>query len=187
MQPIDQLPDQEIQPKGPVSRAFQGLKIAGFRNACRYIFKLPYGRNSDRSNYRQVLSENKGTCSTKHALIACLAEELSIPISLTLGIYKMQESNTPGVGNVLQQFELDFILEAHCYLRYKDLRIDLTKETAGRSEPIDEFLYEENIVPDQIGEYKIELHQTFMKRHYGEDRFDRMWSIREQCIRAISD
>ena len=135
MQRIDQLPDKKIQSTGPVSRAFQDLKIVGFRNACRYICKLPYGRNSDRADYRQVLSENKGTCSTKHALIASLAQELSIPVALTLGIYKMQESNTPGVGKVLQQFDLDFILEAHCYLRYKDRRIDLTKETAGESEP----------------------------------------------------
>ena len=137
MQHIDQLPDKEIQAKGPVSRAFQDLDISGFRNACRYIFKLPYGRNSDRSDCRLVLSENKGTCSTKHALIAHLASELSIPVALTIGIYRMQESNTPGVGSVLQRYRLSSILEAHCYLRYDNERIDLTKEIAGVAESID--------------------------------------------------
>lgn len=99
----------------------------------------------------------------------------------------MQESNTPGVGKVLQRSNLASILEAHCYLRYKNRRIDLTKETAGEAEPIDEFLYEENIEPDQIGEYKVELHKAFIKMHYGEECFNRMWAIREQCIRAISE
>ena len=56
----------------------------GMASAVTYIRRLPYGRNTDRSDILRVLREGKGTCSTKHALLACLAQEQGIPLELTL-------------------------------------------------------------------------------------------------------
>jgi hypothetical protein len=55
-------------------------------SAVAYIRRLPYGQNTDRGDFRRVLREGKGTCRTKHALLARLAQEQGIPLELTLGI-----------------------------------------------------------------------------------------------------
>ena len=43
--------------------------------------------------FRSVLSAGKGTCSTKHALLAAVASEQNIPVALTLGIYEMHRTD----------------------------------------------------------------------------------------------
>jgi hypothetical protein len=58
------------------------------------VRSLPYGRNSDHSDWRLVLGEGRGTCSTKHALLADLARENRRHVALMLGIYEMDEDNT---------------------------------------------------------------------------------------------
>ncbi len=40
----------------------------------------------------------------------------------------MTERNTPGVGAVLSKHGLAFVPEAHCYLTYEGIRIDVTRE-----------------------------------------------------------
>jgi hypothetical protein len=49
-----------------------------------------------------VLCEGRDTCSTKHALLAKLSRENGRRVALILGIYEMDEANTPGVGAVLK-------------------------------------------------------------------------------------
>ncbi|MGI6128050.1 MAG: hypothetical protein ACOYEF_14125 [Planifilum sp.] len=49
-------------------------------SAAAYIRRLPYGCNTDRGDFRRVLREGKGTCSTKHALLVRLAQEQGIPL-----------------------------------------------------------------------------------------------------------
>ena len=39
-----------------------------------YIKNLPYGRNSNRTDFSLVFTEHKGTCSSKHALLKQLAD-----------------------------------------------------------------------------------------------------------------
>jgi hypothetical protein len=73
-----------------------------------------------------------------------------------VGIYQMSERNTPGVGRVLAKYSLACLPEAHCYLRYDGIRIDVTRILAeAPAEPIVHFLYEEEITPPQVGEYKV--------------------------------
>src|SRR6267142_392889 len=140
-----------------------------------------------------ALREGKGTCSTKHALLAALAEEQNVPVVLTLGIYAMHDRNTPGVGTVLARYDLPSLPEAHCYLTHEGRRIDVTRSGADPTEPITELLYEEAIVPEQIREYKLILHRRFMQNwvtsHAEEVRgrsFEDMWRIREECIAALA-
>ncbi|MGC1343078.1 MAG: hypothetical protein WA854_12175, partial [Candidatus Binataceae bacterium] len=177
---------------GEVTRAFVSIGSKDFRAAARYVHTLPYGRNSSRTDPLIVIREHRGTCSTKHTLLARLALAQRIEIALVIGVYRMNERNTPGVGRVLAANGLEYVPEAHCYLRYREDRIDVTREIAdGPAEPIAHFLYEEEISPEQIGDYKIALHQRSMRDWIASPDaphgfgFDELWKIREACIAAL--
>ncbi len=188
--PLEQLPNRPFSTGGPFTSLFQAAGVHDFVGAARHILKLPYGRIADRSKFWLVLEEGRGTCTTKHALLAELAREQGIDLHLTLGIYEMNEGNTPGVGQVLSTYGLAYIPEAHCYLRYRSGRIDVTGVPAGAA-PIDRFLHEEPITTDQTGAYKNDLHQRFL--HGWITRTDivrgrsleEVWRIREACIAAL--
>ncbi|RPI78820.1 MAG: hypothetical protein EHM45_05140 [Desulfobacteraceae bacterium] len=181
------LPNKKIENKGIISSEFVKLSLTDFLSACQYVQELPYGRTSKPKDFLLVLKEQHGTCSSKHALLAALAEELGLPLSLTLGIYRMTAANTPGVGPILAKHRMEFIPEAHCYLTYQNERFDFTKKLKPGQEPITEFLTEEIIIPVQIGAYKTEFHKAFLRDYYGPERLDEIWAIREECIKTLSD
>lgn len=189
---IRQLPQFQIESEQKVSRDFLQLGIKDFHSATRYVWDLPYGRNSNSADYTLVLAEKKGTCSTKHAILAKLAQEHEEDIHLVTGIYEMCEQNTPGVGKVLNKYALTYIPEAHCYLTYRGCRFDFTRHLESNGQPIDFFLYEETIQPDQIGEYKRKLHQAFLQEWLRDEKLDSitcweaLWGIRDECIQALS-
>jgi len=186
------LPDIVLQPTGSISGELTARGLKDFRAAGHYLHQLPYGRNTNRSDFRLVLSEGRGTCSTKHALLAALAQEQHLPIVLTVGIYEMHDRNTPGVGVVLDKYGLSAIPEAHCYLTYQGVRIDITRSGVEPIAPISEFLHEEAIVPEQIGGYKVQLHQRFLRGWLATTEtvrsrnFAELWQIREECIAALA-
>jgi hypothetical protein len=113
-------------------------------------------------------------------------------MALTIGMYQMTERNTPGVGSVLEHYNLPYIPEAHCYLTYNGIRIDVTRSRVTPVEPITDFLYEETITPEHIGAYKIALHQRVLRDWVagsgcvGTRTFEEVWQIREACIAALS-
>jgi hypothetical protein len=138
-----------------------------------------------------VLTEGRGTCSTKHALLTALATEQHLPPVLMLGIYLMNERNTPGVDHVLARHGLAEIPEAHCYLMYDGVRIDITRDITLRTEAIAALLFEEQIAPSQVGLYKVKVHQDFLRNWLRTTdlakswTFDELWRIREECIGAL--
>ena len=140
-----------------------------------------------------MMSEGRGTCSTKHALLRRLALEQDIEIALVVGIYQMNARNTPGVGDVLEKYGLESLPEAHCYLRSGPNRIDVTRVTGHRpSEEIKDFIYEEKISPEQTGEYKATLHRRFLRQWVdgitigAAYTLDDVLRIREECISALA-
>ena len=182
-----------LRPGGIITAAFIAAGAQDFRAAAAYVNRLAYGRNAIPADALCVIREGCGTCSTKHALLRRLALEQGLDIVLFLGLYEMTERNTPGVGKVLAANGFDSLLEAHCYLRSGLRRIDVTRVTGqALLAPIASFLHEEEIAPEQIGEYKTSLHRKFLwqwaerenlrKQHTLED----LWRIREQCIAALS-
>jgi len=188
--PLEQFTNRRFSAAGPFTSLFQAAGIHDFAGAARHVLILPYGRIADRKKLWLVLAEGRGSCTTKHTLLAELAREQGIDVQLTLGIYEMSEQNTPGVGRVLSAYGLEYTPEAHCYLRYAGARIDVTGVPAG-AEPIDHFLHEEPITVDQIGAYKHDLHRRFL--HDWITRTDsvrgrsleEVWRIREACIAAL--
>jgi hypothetical protein len=192
MRSWDALPQVAFKPTGPLTAEIIARGITDFRAAGRYLQTLPYGRTSNRADFRAVFREGRGTCSTKHALLAALAREQQLTVVLTLGIYAMHERNTPGVGAVLARYGLAALPEAHCYVTYEGTRIDITRSGAEATEPIAKFLHEEAIAPEQIGDYKVTLHRQFMRdwviNHVETVRgwsFEDVWRIREECIAAL--
>src|SRR3954453_14970673 len=90
----DALPMSWLSPRGEISEAFMRRGVEDPRGAGRILQSLRYGRNASPGHPLCVLSESRGTCSTKHALLARLAVEQDQPIHLALGIYEMCEANT---------------------------------------------------------------------------------------------
>ena len=96
------------------------------------------------------------------------------------------------LASVALKTSLKEIPEAHCYIVYDNRRIDVTRAMTNSVEPIGSFLHEEEISPPQIGDYKIAMHQDFLRRwlHIAsllpEWNFDRLWNAREECIAALA-
>jgi hypothetical protein len=193
MHSLEALLPYRLTPSGMVSTAFLSLAKGDLRAAGQHVCELPYGRNDHPDDPLAVLTEQRGTCSTKHALLRRLAIEQGIDLVLVLGIYEMNERNTPGVGSVLQRYGLKALPEAHCYLRVGDKRIDVTRQRARSDvEPISHFLHEEQIDPSQITTYKMRVHKGFLRqwiserRGLGELSLATIWAIREECVAALS-
>lgn len=174
------------------NRRFLETGARTYRDAAYLVYRLPYARTCLRTDLLAVLGERRGTCSSKHALLAQLATEQRLPVKLMLGFYLMNERNTPGVGAVLARHGLAEIPEAHCYLLYERNRIDVTRAVESPAEAISRFLNEEEISPPQIGSYKVNLHQDYLRKWLRSARlpgmwtFDELWRVREQCITALA-
>jgi len=174
--------------KGEISIAFMRAGALDYRAAANFVSRLPYRRNSDVRDPLVVMREGCGTCSTKHALLCRLAKELRLDIVLVVGIYEMSGENTPGIGGVLGKHRLRSLPEAHCYLRYVGRRVDVTWENGVRDL---KFLLEQEILPEQIGEYKAALHRQYLGRWMADGNapgrdLDSLWLIREECILRLS-
>ena len=185
------LPDFPLRPAGPAATGFLSRGLGGYRDAARWVLALPYGRGQGRDELA-IFSELRGTCSTKHALLARLAAEHGVAVELVLAIYLMSEQNTPGVGEVLRAHHIDAIPEAHCVLRWHGRLIDLTRALPPSASPPPalEFLHTRTIVPADIAAHKPELHRRYLADWIATklpDRtLDEVWSIREACIAALA-
>lgn len=158
------LPDAEISGPGVISSEFLGLGITGFNEACRYVHQLPYGYNSDRDDLLILFKEGRGSCTTKHAVIATLAEELSLPIVKNIGIYRMIEDLVTGTNEILDRFNLPYVPMVHCFLVYQNYGVDLTEgNNNGKNRPIDEFLYTEAVIPNISGKDEYLLYRNALK------------------------
>ena len=162
-----------------------------FKELIDRVKNIPYGRNANRHNFSLVLSENKGTCSSKHAFLKDFADKNQIEnVKLYIGIFKMNETNTPKIGNLLSINNLRFIPEAHCYLKVNNVPIDATTSESFYDKIKDEIIVEIEIEPVQVNEFKVQYHQEFIKKWKMENNinlsFDEIWKIREQCINNLS-
>lgn len=194
MRSWDVLSPVPLKAGGEVTAAFDQVGAPDYRAAARYISRLPYDRNRDADAVLAVLREGRGTCSTKHALLRRLAMEQSLEVVLAIGIYEMDAQNTPAVGSVLKKHGLAMLPEAHCYLRIPGNRVDVTRENNGNWPASSlKLFHEEDIAPEQIGDYKAALHRQFLRQWIadtgaaGGRNLDEVWQIREECILALSN
>ncbi|MCB9766148.1 MAG: hypothetical protein H6739_40605 [Alphaproteobacteria bacterium] len=182
---LSAVPDAPLSGTGPLTMLCNAAGIVTLRQAAGQVWGLPYGRNHRRDDPALVLVEGRGTCSSKHAFLAELSDEARAPLTLMLGIYKLSGATDPKVRPVLEAHGVDWLPEAHCYLRVDDRRLDFT--APGRDREV-ELLHEEAIAPAQVAVYKPTLHRPFVA-----DRadalgvsFDALWAIREACVAALA-
>ncbi len=175
-----------------VSYLFHSKGITTFAEACQWVAALPYKRISNRSDITAVLVDECGTCSTKHALLKNLAEENDLSeVKLMIGIFRMKKTYSINLEPLFNQFHLDYIPEAHCYLKFDNKRFDFTTLTSKASDFEEELMYETEINADEIFERKVELHKNFLNQWLEENKninytLGELWKIRELCIEALS-
>ena len=146
MYPYTIFPDREISGGGRISRSFMSLDIHRFIEACKFVHELPYGYNSDRDDLMILLKERFGSCTTKHATIATLAQELALPISRGVGVYAMTEALVGGTGRILADYNIPYVPMIHCYLEYNGRKVDLTEGNRnGKNQSINEFLFTQQV------------------------------------------
>jgi len=143
------LPNPMIDKKGILSEKFTSLKIKNFRDACAYVRDIPYGYNSTTDDILILFKEGYGSCTTKHAVIATLAEELRIPVHKMIGIYAMNEEIITGTNLILDKYHLPYLPMIHCFLIYNSFHVDLTEgNNNGKNHSIEEFLFTEKVIPN---------------------------------------
>jgi hypothetical protein len=159
-------PNPTIIKKGIISDKFLSLKIKTFRDACSYVHNLPYGYNSTTDDILILFKEGYGSCTTKHAVIATLAEELKIPVYKMVGVYAMNEDVVTGTNNILIKYHLPYIPMVHCFLVYDSYRVDLTEgNNNGKNSSIEEFFYTEKVKPNISEKDEYFLYKTALKNH----------------------
>lgn len=181
--------DFELNSYKIITKMFQEIGIKSFSEAMNFIKNLPYGRNSSKNDLTLVLAENKGTCSSKHALLKELAiENQHDEVILMLGIFKMNGNNTPKVKTTLAQNNLNYIPEAHNYLKINHKIYDCTTKNSSEINFVNDLILEIEIQPNQISEFKVQFHKEFLKNWIEDKPFtlEEIWRIREQCIADLS-
>lgn len=164
MEKYSVLPDKPITEAGPVSKKFLELGIESFHAACRYVHELPYGYNSNREDVMILFEENKGSCTTKHGVIATLAEEIGLPVGKTVGIYALTEDIVTGADQILGKYALPYLPLVHCFLESGNHRVDLTEgNNNGKNKPLDEFLYTEKADPMISGKDEYIIYRRVLK------------------------
>jgi hypothetical protein len=157
-------PDKKIKALGRISELLLQIGMASFHDACRFVHGMPYGYNSDREDLMILFKEKMGTCTTKHAVIATLAEEINLPVTKSVGIYAMTEEIVTGTQPILKKFDLPYIPMLHCFLVYDQFRVDLTEGNRnGKNCPIDDFLYTEQVIPHISGKDEYLLYRKALK------------------------
>lgn len=162
-----------------------------FETLIEKVKNIPYGRNANRYDFSLVLSENKGTCSSKHAFLKDFADNNGIEnVKLYIGIFKMNETNTTKLGDLLSNNKIEYIPEAHCYLKINQVPLDITTVDSFYDKIKQDIVEEIEINPNQVSDFKVTYHKAFLKNWIKEtnqnNTFEEIWEIREQCISKLS-
>lgn len=167
MQPIASLPETDIQPNGIVSEQFLKRQITSFRAACRWVKALPYGSNSDPGNSLLLFQEEQGTCTTKHCVIAYLAQEQNLNVCKNLGFYRLNDETVTGVNALLTIHGLSFIPQTHCFLAYETHRVDLTEGNCnGKNQTIEDYDFVVPVQPDLSSQQEQVLYREYLQRYF---------------------
>lgn len=182
--------NKKLTSDDPITSAIKNKGIYTWSELSSFVQQLPYGRNANRKDLSLILTEGKGTCSSKHAFLKTIADLNTVSnVKLILGMYKMNEINTPGIAPALSNNCLKYIPEAHCYLTIEGIRFDFTNSRSDIGKIEKEIMFEKEISPDQVISYKVEFHQGYLKNWLKENNinrsFDEIWKIREKCIEQL--
>lgn len=191
---FSEFPNPILADAGPVSARFSGLDITTFHEACRWVHQLPYGYNSNRDDMWTLFSEKMGSCTTKHAVVATLAEELGLSIGKVVVIYSMTEKLVTGTQRILSAHQLPYLPMIHCLLSYRDGFVDLTfGNRNGKNGPIEDILANFPVQPEISAKaeyllYRQELTNTILNRREWQGiELAKVLKAREAGLRLLKD
>lgn len=186
--PLDVLPDAPIVALGPISAAFLERGTPSVHSAAAFVQRLPYGGNSRAGDSLALFDDSQGTCTTKHGVIARLAEELGLPITRCEGFYPLTDKIVTGVEEILGEYGLTYLPRAHCFLVYRDHYIDLTEgNCTGKNGLIESYFRIYDVVAEQTPEeYDALYRQFYAEACETEPAFarlgvDGMLEVRKRC------
>lgn len=179
-----------INPKaGPLSQKLCDNGVQNLPTLLDWVRNQPYGRNSDRTDYKLVIEEKKGSCSTKHALVKAVALENNWDdVDLYIGFFFMDAFMFPKLKEIFEENNIEGIPEAHTFLVIDGEYFDIS----GLSTPVeeDQIVDEFEIQPEGIGDLKISVHKGFIEEWAEDEKInlpvDQLWTIREACIAKLS-
>lgn len=181
------IPNFKLNTESPISKKLIELGILDFDSACEYVKNIPVGRNSSRNNFTLIIDENRGTCSTKHALLNLLTEENNQnDIELMFGIYLISPETNPQLTKLFEGNNLTNLPESLCFLRYKGKRYDFTSHNNFLNQIESKIVREQRIEPNQVGEWKEKIHLDYLMKWIKRNpeltlNIDEIWKIREEC------
>ena len=178
-----------LAPTTAAALASLGVDAPTFGALALYVHRLSYRRTISSGDVYQVIREACGTCSSKHRLLAVAARDAGrYDVHLTVGIFRMSEVSTPGVGQILERAGLSFIPEAHCYLTVGSSRFDFTGLESGTVSPFASLDEEVFVEPEALTREKLALHKRAIERWAPSVglSFEAAWAVREQCIAALA-
>ncbi|MHA1992433.1 MAG: hypothetical protein ACW981_17275 [Candidatus Hodarchaeales archaeon] len=186
------IPDSPISAFGIISEKFLALNIKSFTKACAYVHKTEYGYNSNYDDKLIFFKEGKGTCTTKHAVIGGLAEELRIPLFKNVGIYKFTEEISEGTNEILEKHKIPYVPMVHCFLVYGQYRFDLTEDNNnGKKTSPSEFIHTEQVGPfitrkDEYILYKRVVKEKILTSEEMAGANERtILKAREECVELL--
>ncbi len=183
------LPDQGLDNRTMISTKFIEKNVHTFHEAINWVQKFPYKRNKDRGDFLSIFEQESGACSTKHALIAALASEMNIKLNLILGYFFLSIESMPAIRPIMEKYQLCKIPEVHTYLRYESYTLDITFPDQVDYSFAANIEKEIIIMPEQIGEFKVNSHHNFIldfiSRESPELLFSTVWAAREEWIRYL--
>lgn len=176
-----------IKNTGIISKYFLDKNCSDFQSACTFVANLPYLRNKNKESLSCIFDDNGGTCSTKHATLQRLCvENKQDNVQLILGIFRMDAEYAFKIKNTLNKHQLDYIPEAHNYLKINDTYLDCTTPTSHYNDFKNKIETEFVIHYTQITDDKVKLHKEFLQSWLSKNKhpftLEDIWKIREQCI-----
>lgn len=174
-----------------ISAALLALGITSFEEAASWVAQLPYRRNTDKEDVLIVCKEACGTCSTKHALLKRVAEENNMDgIRLMLGVFQLNARNAPALKDTLAALALEYLPEAHIYLRLEDVILDYTGLAQCEEDFSQTLMAEIEIQPAQINAFKVHYHKQYLQQWIIDTNSSyslaALWEIRERCIHILA-
>jgi len=182
----------ELTSDDPLTLDIVESGVVSFHDLIRCVRRFHYGRNSQRADLNLVWYERRGTCSSKHAFLKNVAELNQIPnVELMMCLFKMNSDNTKGLVGFMEQTDLEYIPEAHCYIRWNNEPIDVTFMGSNIDQLLKATLEEKQIQAKDVVENKLIWHKQKLVEWLDSNRpnmtLEEIWGIRERAIQYLED
>jgi hypothetical protein len=179
-----------ISPATVLGSQICALGFSRFDALAAHVRALPQGHAQRPGDPLAILREERGTNSSKHHLLATVAQTCGHPeVVLTLGIYAMSEFNTPGIGEILGAASVSSIPQAYCYLTVDNQRLDFTGPPQVSGSPLRSLTAEFFLTPDKLAERMAPLQQQALAQWATQQgmSFEAAWALRQACFAVLSD